>query len=72
MNECVDCDFNVTTAHYITVDAATSDNITLKLCSPSISLQTVILEAELISSELYSSTMKDVVDFSFKIQDEEL
>ncbi len=22
-NECVDCDFNVTTAHYITVDAAT-------------------------------------------------
>ena len=43
-NECVDCDSNVTTAHYITVDAAAykSDNITLKLCSPSISLQTCI------------------------------
>ncbi len=60
-NECIDCDFNVTTGNDdIIVDAAAyaSDNITLKLCSPSISLQSLVLikdiEAVLVTCELYS------------------
>ncbi len=60
-NKCIDCDVNVTADHnIINVDAATnaSDNITLKLCSSSISLQSLVLikdiEAISICSELHN------------------
>ncbi len=60
-NECVDCDSNVTAAHddiIVDADVYASDNVTIRLCSPSISLQSLVLikdiETVSISSELYS------------------
>ncbi len=62
-NECVDCDFNITiTADHddiiVDADAYASDNITLRLCSPSISLQDLVLIKDIkaisICSELHN------------------